>query len=124
LDLLDVVREEKRDLAATGPSGLGEAFFEDLFIGEPRIGDVGGAEAKDVFERAADFAKMKIDADALEQFKQRLGTDSFDRLRTDAAVVYPLVGHDVNGQGTGSMAINMKKAPGLGVGRGAPRCYT
>src|SRR5438094_107659 len=82
------------------------------------------AEAKDVFERAADFAKMKIDADAFEQFKQRLGTDRFDRLRTDAAVVHPLVGHDVNGQGTGSMAINMKKAPGLGVGRGAPRCYT
>jgi len=47
-------------------SALAEAFLEDLFVGEPQIGYVGGAEAKDVFQRAANFAKMKINADALE----------------------------------------------------------
>ena len=108
----------------TGHSGFDEAFFEHLFIGEPQIGDIGRAEAKDVFERAADFAKMKVNADALEQFEQRLGTDSFDRLGTYAVLVHPMVGHDVNGLGTGSMAINMNKAAGFGLGRGAPRCCT
>jgi len=105
-------------------SAIAEAFLEDLFVGEPQIGYVGGAEAKNVFQRAANFAKMKINADPLEYFEQRLGTDSLDRPRAGAAVVDPMVGDEVNGLGTGAMSIDMKKAPGFGLGRGALGCYT
>jgi len=35
-----------------------------------------------------------------------------------------MVGDDVNGLGTGAMSIDMKKAPGFGLGRGAPGCHT
>src|SRR5215469_199698 len=96
---LGIVRARTGSVSATNRnSTLDQALFEDLFVGEPQIGDVGRAKAKDVFQRAADFAKMKINADLLEQFDQRLRT--------------------------GSMTINMEKAPGFGLGRGAPSCYT
>jgi hypothetical protein len=120
---LGIVREGTGSVSATNRnSTLDQALFEDLFVGEPQIGDVGRAKAKDVFQRAADFAKMKINADLLEQFDQRLRTHGFDGLRANAAVVHPMVGEDVNRLGTGSMTINMEKAPGFGLG--APSCYT
>src|SRR2546430_4423636 len=73
------------------PLAFDEAFFEDFFVGVPEIGDVRGTEAENVFQRAADFPEMKIHADALEQFDERLGAHGFDRLGTGAVVVQPVV---------------------------------
>ena len=106
------------------PLAFDEAFFEDFFVGEPEIGDVRGTEAENVFQRAADFPEMKIHADALEQFDERLGAHGFDRLGTGAVVVQPVVGGDINGLRADSMAINVKENPGFGLGRGKPCCYT
>ena len=106
------------------PLAFDEAFFEDFFVGEPEIGDVRGTEAENVFQRAADFPEMKIHADALEQFDERLGAHGFDRLGTGAVVVQPVVGGDINGLRADSMAINVKETPGFGLGRGKPCCYT
>ena len=103
---------------------LDKAFFEDFFVGEPQIGDIGGAEAEDVFEGAAHFAEMKIHADTLEQFDEFLRAHGLDGLRTDAVVVQPMIGDDVNGLGTGSMAINVEETASGGFGWGEPGCYT
>jgi hypothetical protein len=35
--------------------GVGHVGLDELFGGEPEVGDVGGAEAEDVFEGFADF---------------------------------------------------------------------
>ncbi len=101
-----------------------EAFFEDFFIAEPQIWDIGGAEAEDVFERAAHFAEMEIHADALEQFDEFLRAHGLDGPRMGAVVVQPMIGDDINGLGTGSMAIDVEEAAGFGLGRGEPGCYT
>ena len=106
------------------PLAFDEAFFEDFFVGVPEIGDVRGTEAENVFQRAADFPEMKIHADALEQFDERLGAHGLDGLRTNAVVVQLMVGDDINGLGTGSMPVDVKEAPGFGLGRGEPGCYT
>ena len=104
------------------PLAFDEAFFEDFLVGEPQAGDISGAEAEDVFEGAAHFAEMEIHADALEQFDERLGAHGLDGLRTNAVVVQLMVGDDINGLGTGSMPVDVKEAPGFGLGRGEPGC--
>lgn len=106
------------------PLGFDEALFEDFFVTEPQIGDVGGAEAEDVFEGAAHFAEMKIHADALEQFDQFLSTHGLNRLGTDSVVVYPMKGYDVKRLGAGSVPVNVKETPGFRLGRGEPRCHS
>jgi hypothetical protein len=103
---------------------LDKAFFEHFFVAEPQIWDVGGAEAEDVFERAADFAEMKIHADALEQFDKLLRANGFDGLRTGAVVVHTVVGENINGLRSGTVPVNVKETPGFGLGRGEPRSYT
>ncbi len=101
-----------------------EAFFEHFFVGEPQAGDISGAKAEDVFERAAHFAEMKIHADALEQFNELLRAYGLDGFWADAVVIQPMIGDDIDGLGTGSMPINVKETAGGGLGRGEPRCYT
>jgi hypothetical protein len=101
-----------------------EALFEDFFVAEPEIGNIGGAEAEDVFEGAAHFAEMKIHADALEQFNKLLRANGFDGLRTVAVVVHTVVGENVNGLRSGTVPVNVKETPGFGLGRGEPRGYT
>ena len=101
-----------------------KAFFEHFFVGEPQIGDIGGAEAEDILEGAAHFAEMEIDANPLEQFDKRLRAHCFDGLRTGAVVVHTVIGENVNGLGTGAMTVNVEETPGFGLGRGEPRSYT
>ncbi len=103
---------------------FGEAFFEDLVVSEPQVGDVGGAEPKDIFEGPADFAQMKIDADALEEFDERLRAYGFDWPEARTFVIHSMVGEDVNGPGTDTMSVDVKEAPGFGLGRGEPRCHS
>jgi len=103
---------------------LDEAFFEDFFIAEPQIGDIGGAEPEDILERTAHFVEMKIDADALKQFDERLRAHGLDGPGTDTVVGQPMIGDYVDGMGTGSMTVDVKEAPGFGLGWGEPRCYT
>jgi hypothetical protein len=103
---------------------LDEAFFEDFFVAEPQIRDVGGAEAEDILEGAADFAKMKVHADALEQLDERLCPNSLDGLRTGAVVVHTVIGENVNGLRSGTVPVNVEETPGFGLERGEPRCNT
>jgi hypothetical protein len=116
-ELLSAIRGEV-------PLAFNQAFFEDFFVAEPQIGDVGGAEAEDVFEGAAHFPEMEIHADALEQFDEFLRTYGLHRLRPDAVVIQSVKRHNVNGLGTGAMTVNMQETPGFGLGRGEPRGYT
>src|SRR5437660_9594912 len=47
-----VLPASRRSPLPTGnPLAFDEAFFEDFLVGEPQAGDIGGAEAEDVFER-------------------------------------------------------------------------
>ena len=101
-----------------------EAFFEDFLVAAPQIGDVGGAEAEDVFEGAAHFAEMEIHADALEQFNQLLRPHGLNRLRADAVLIHAMKRHYVNGLRAGPMAVNVEETPGFGLGRGEPRCHS
>ena len=114
-----VIRNEERPCLL-----FDEAFFEDFFVAEPEVGDVGGAEAEDVFECAADFAEMKIHADALEQFDERVRANRLDGLWPDAVAVHAVIGDDVNGLGAGAVPVDVKEAAGSGLRRGEPRCYT
>jgi hypothetical protein len=63
-------------------SVLGEAFFEEVVVGEPEVGDVGGAEAEDVFKGAANFGAVKVDADAFEEIDEGLGVFGEDGFGT------------------------------------------
>ena len=101
-----------------------EAFFEDFFVAEPQVGDVGRAEAENVFKGAAHFSEMEIHADALEQFDQFPRTHGLNRPRADAVLVHSMKRHDVNGLGTGSMPVDVEETPGLGLGRSEPRCHS
>lgn len=107
-------------------SGLAfrEAFFQDFFVGEPQIGDIGGAETENVFQGAAHFTEMEVHADTFEQFDERLRTHRFERSRADAVVIQPMIGHYINGLGTDAMAINMKEPSGFGPGRCETCGYT
>ena len=104
-------------------SAFDEAFFDDFFIREPEVGDVGGAEAEDVFEGAADFAEMEIHADALEQFNKVLRSHGLDGLGADAVVLQPVIGHNINGLGTASMAIDVEETAGGRLNWGKPCRY-
>lgn len=101
-----------------------EAFFEDFFIREPEAGNIGGAEAENIFERAADLAEMKIDADALEQFDEFLCAFGQDGFRANMVFVHPMISHNVNGLRAAAMTVNVEEAPDFGLGRGEPGCYT
>jgi len=101
-----------------------EAFFQDFFVREPQVGDVGGAETKDIFQGAANLSEMEIHANALEQFDERLRAHGLDGLRADTVVVHAMIGDDVNGLGTGAVPVDVEEAPGFGLGRGEPGCYT
>lgn len=103
---------------------LYEALFEDFFVGEPQVGDIGGAEPEDVFQSAAHLPEMKIHADALEQFDEFLRAHGLDGSRTDAIAVQPMIRDNINGPGTGSMPINVEETPGFGFGWGEPGCYS
>ena len=111
-------------LKANNALAFDEAFFQDFFVTEPQIGDVGGSEAEDIFERAAHLAEMKIHADALEQFDEFLCAHGFNRLRTDAALGHPVKRHYVNGLRAGPMPMNVEETPGFWLGRGEPRCHS
>src|SRR5579859_2825577 len=52
--------------------GFDEAFGEEFFVAKPEVGDVGGAEAKNVFECAANFAEAEVDADFFEHIDEGL----------------------------------------------------
>ena len=107
---------------------LDKTFFEDFFVAKPEIGDVGGAEAKNVFERAADLTKVEINADALEQFDQRVGALRQNRLgrrdRRTQRHFQAVKSDDVNGLGPAPMTDDAKEATGFGLGRGGPGCET
>ena len=110
--------------AASVLLAFNQASFEDFLVGKPKIGDIGGAEAENVFEGASHFAKMKIHADAFEQFYERLRAHGLNGLRADAVVVQPMIGDDINGPGAGAMTVNVEETAGFGLGRGEPRCNT
>ena len=101
-----------------------QAFSQDLFVAEPQIGDVGGAEAEDVFEGATHFTEMEIHANALEQFDQLLRTHGLNGFRPNAVVIQPVKGYDVKRLGAGTVAINVQETPGFRLGRGKPRCHS
>src|SRR2546430_12662155 len=44
--------------------------------------------------------------------------------RSDAVVVQPMIGDDINGPGAGAMTVNVEETAGFGLGRGEPRSYT
>ena len=110
-------------LKANNALAFDEAFFQDFFVTEPQIGDVGGSEAEDIFERAAHLAEMKIHPDALEQFYKFLCAHGFDRPRTDAVVVHPMKRHHIDGLWASPVAVNMEETPGFRLGRGEPSCH-
>jgi len=94
---------------------LDEALLEHFFVGEPQIGDVGGAKPQNVLEGAVDFAEPEIDTDALEQLDERLRAFGQDWARLRVApqrrsVVFALkpaiqtmIGHYVNGLRTAAV---------------------
>jgi hypothetical protein len=45
-----------------------ESRFQHLLVTEPQIGDIGGAEPKNIFESPPDFFESEVHANALEQF--------------------------------------------------------
>lgn len=47
---------------------LDESFFQHLLVAEPQIGDIGGAEPKNIFQSAPDFFEPEVHANLLEQF--------------------------------------------------------
>jgi len=49
-----------------------EALFDHFLVTKPQVGDISGAEPQNIFQRAADFAEAKIDADPPGQFDQHL----------------------------------------------------
>ena len=101
-----------------------EALLDHLFVREPQVGDVGGAETENVFQRAANLAKMKVHADALEQFDQLLRANGFNRLRTDATVFQSMKRYDVKCLRPSAMAVNVEETPGFRLGRGEPRRHS
>ena len=117
-------------------SALDETLFEDFFVGEPEAGDVSGAEAEDVFEGAAHFAKVKIHADAFEQLdecvrtlrQRRFGTRALPGQggRASAAWRYfkPMIRHHIDCTGSGAVSRDVQEATSFGLGRGEPHCYT
>lgn len=109
-------------LGWNGGSGFDEAFLEDFFVGEPEVGDVGGAEAENVFEGAADFGEAEIDADAIEEIEKRLSAFGEQRPGADAGAIEAVIGKNVNGARAGAVANDVKKAPGLGKGCGWSQC--
>jgi len=61
---------------------LDETSFGHLFVGEPEVGDVGGAQAVNILEGATDFFQLEVYAEFLKQFDQEAGTfgqDGFGR---------------------------------------------
>ena len=64
-----------------GDLAFDQALFGHLFVGEPEVGDVGGAQAVNILEGAADFFQFEVHAEFLQQFDQDAGTFSQDGLR-------------------------------------------
>jgi hypothetical protein len=89
-----------------------EAVFEDGFVGEPEAGDIGGAEAENVFEGTADFGEAEIDAELIEEIEERLGTFGEERAEGDADAVKAMVGEDVDSVGAMAVADDVEKTTG------------
>jgi hypothetical protein len=83
---------------------VGKAFAGQLFVAEPEIGDVGGAETQDVGEGAADFAEADVDAEFFEQFDEGLGAFGEHGTRAQTLTVQPMIGHHIHCAGTGTVA--------------------
>src|SRR6516164_10235054 len=76
---------------------LGQALFKELFVAEPKIRDIGGAETENILERATDFAKTKVHANLFEQINQRLSTFGQHRLGPYTGACNLMIGNDVEG---------------------------
>lgn len=91
----------------------------ELFGGEPEVGDIGGAQAKDVFQGAADFFEAEVDAQVLEQVDERSCAFSQHRRRKLAegvrSAIERVIGDDIHRAVTRAVAHDVKKAPGTGL---------
>ena len=105
-------------------STLGEAFFDNFVVAEPEVGNVCGAEAEDVFQRAADLADVEIDTNTLEKFKERLCALCENGFGTNVVAAETMVGHDVNCLRPSAVTDDVKEAASLFFDRGEPCCHT
>src|SRR5258708_19560427 len=98
---------------------LDQAFLQHFFVAEPEVGNIGGAEAQNILERAAHFPKAKIDPHALNQIEQRLSAFGEQGLGTNTVAIEAMVGQHVDGVGTIAVAHDVQKPAGMGNGFGA-----
>ena len=105
-------------------SGFDQAFLEHFFVAEPEVWDVGGAEAKDVFKRAADFAEPEVDTDAIEKIEQWLSALGKQRLGCGAGAIEPMIGKDVNGVWSVTVTNDVQKSAGDGERSLLSKCLT
>lgn len=97
--------------------GFDEAAGEHFFVAKPEIGNIGGPEAENVFEGAADLGQVKIDADALEQRDEIVGAFRQQRAGTYGFGVQAVAVDNVNGLRTCAMPYDVEKAIRSGLGR-------
>lgn len=88
--------------------------MEHFFVAEPEVWDVGGAEAEDIFKRAADFAEPEVDPDAIEKIEQGLSALGEQRLGCGAGAIEPMIGKDVNGVWSVTVTNDVQKSAGNG----------
>ena len=96
--------------------GLDQAFFHHFFVAEPQVWNIGGAEAKDVLEGAADFTATEIHAYAVQKIQQLLGAFREKRLRPCANAIETMVRQHIHCMRPATMADNVKKRPRLRLG--------
>ena len=106
-------RRARQGILPRATSALDQALFDHFFIAEPQVWNIGGAEAKDVFEGAADFTATEIHAYAIQKIQQLLGAFREKRLRPCANAIETMVGQHIYRMRPAAVADDVKKRPRL-----------
>jgi predicted Fe-Mo cluster-binding NifX family protein len=81
-----------------------------LFVAEPQTRDIRRSKPQNIFERAAYFAELQVDAEALEQFDQQARAFGENGLGSGSRSAEPVVSDHIDGRKTGTVTDDVEKS--------------